>query len=351
MHRRRTSVTAVIGAALVVAFTATAAVPVTASRDSRAGRQAAARVANDRSGLPWASGVHIPWGVPADYEAFGAWRGAPPDIALLYGARETWDQIVKPTWLPNWNKTAFTLVISTGMLPADGGTLAECADGDFDARWRRYGREIADAGVASRTIIRLGWEFNGLWVPWAAKNPAHYAQCWRRIHRSVEIAAPQVRWDWCVNRSKSSVGIDPRLAYPGDKYVDIVGIDSFDGYPPATTEAGWTTQHSGEYGLEFWAGFAREHRKGLSVPEWAIYPGTSWAGAGGGDNPDYIARMFGFFRQNADILAYETYFNEPDPYQGGALNRNLNPLSSQEYRGQIARMRWRDCEECARPLG
>ena len=349
MHRRGTWVTAAVGAALAVVLTATVAVPATAHRDSRARPQAGVKVPNDRSGLPWASGVFIPYAAPSQIEDFGNWRGAAPDVVLLYGARETWDQIVKPAWLKGWRDTAFTLVISTAMLPEDGGTLAECARGDFDARWRRYGREIEAAGVASRTIIRLGWEFNGLWVPWAATNPQHYAACWRRVHRSVEIAAPQVRWDWCVNRSMSSVGIDPRRAYPGDRFVDIVGVDSFDGYPPATTEEGWATQHSGEYGLEFWAEFARKHRKGFSVPEWAVYPGTSWAGAGGGDNPHYIARMFRFFRENADILAYETYFNEPDPYQGGALN--LNPLSAEEYRGQIARMLWRDCEECVRPLG
>ena len=349
MHRKGTSVTAAVGTLLVVALAAAVAVPATAAREPRARTQAAVRLPSDRSGLPWASGVFIPRGEPAQFEAFGTWRGAPPDVALLYGGRETWDQIVKPAWLKKWKNTPYTLVISTAMLPEDGGTLAECARGDFDARWRRYGRDIAAAGVASRTVIRLGWEFNGLWVRWAAKNPAHYAQCWRRVHRSVELAAPQVRWDWCVNRSMSSVGIDPRRAYPGNKYVDIVGIDSFDGFPPATTEEGWEQQHSGAYGLEFWAAFARARGKGFSVPEWAVYPGTSWEGAGGGDNPAYIARMFRFFRQNADILAYEVYFNEHDPYQGGALN--LNPLSAEEYRDQIARMLRRDCQECVRPMG
>lgn len=346
MYHRRTWVTAALAAVLMV-LPASVAVPANAAPD-RGARPAKLKLPHHRSGLPWASGVFIPRGEPAQFEQFGAWRGTPVDVALLYGGRETWDQIVKPAWLKNWQDAPFTLVVSTAMLPEDGGTLAECAAGEFDAKWRRYGRDIEESGVAERLILRLGWEFNGLWVPWAATNPDDYAACWRRVYDAVEYYAPAVRWDWCVNRSISSVGIDPRLAYPGDRYVDIVGIDSFDGYPPATTEAGWETQYRGAYGLRFWADFARERGKGFSVPEWAVYPGTSWEGAGGGDNPHYVARMMRFFRQNADILAYENYFNEHDAYQGGALNQN--PLSAVEYREQIARMLWSDCRECVRPF-
>ena len=350
MHRRRAWITRLAGTVTAIVLAGLTAVPAVPAAASQGEPARPAAVPSVRSKLPWASGVFIPQGTPADYEAFGAWRGAKPDVALLYNGRDTWDHIIKPAWLTTWRTAPHTLVISTAMIPDQGGaTLAACARGDYDDKWRTYGRAIQDAGVARRTIIRLGWEFNGLWVPWAATNPASYASCWRRVHRAVESQAPAVLWDWCVNRGLSSVGKDPRLAYPGDRYVDIVGIDSFDGYPPATTTDGWRAQHSSKYGLRFWASFARAHRKGFSVPEWAVYPGTSWEGAGGGDNPHYIARMMRFFRQNADILAYESYFNEGDAYQGGALN--LNPLAAEEYRAQVAATLAGACRGCVRPHG
>ena len=321
--------------------------------DRSAARNPAKLLPTRRSRLPWATGVFIPHDVPAAYENFGSWRGGAPDVAMTYTFRDSWDAIIRmPRVYERWHDLPphLTLVVSVGMIPDTGATLAECADGAYDAKWRAFGRGLADAHLADRTVIRLGWEFNGLWVPWAARRPKDYVACWRRVVRSAEIAAPGLLWDWCVNRGRSSVGIDPRQAYPGDRYVDIVGVDSFDGYPPATTRSGWREQVAGEFALQFWADFARSHRKGFSVPEWAVYSGKEWGPNGGGDNPAYIARMFAFFRRNADVLTYETYFNEPDEYQRGALE--LNPRSAGEYREQFTTTRRRHlCHRCAAPQG
>jgi hypothetical protein len=306
-----------------------------------------------RSRLPWASGVYVPTDIPQDYEDFGTWRGAAPDVALTYTYRGNWDEIIRmPRVYERWSDLPpnLTLVISVAMIPDTGATLVECARGAYDAKWRAFGRGLAAAGLADRTVIRLGWEFNGLWVPWAARKPKHYAACWRHIHRSAEIAAPELLWDWCVNRGISSVGIDPRKSYPGDRFVDIIGVDSFDGYPPATTDAGWKEQAESKFGLQFWADYARRHRKGFSVPEWAVYSGRDWGRNAGGDNRRYIARMFSFFRRNADVLTYETYFNESDPYAATAVE--VNPRAAKEYRRQFTLTQRRHlCQGCALPHG
>jgi hypothetical protein len=350
---------AVLGMALTVAAVASPtpepshAVTAQKPAKKKPAKSAAKLLPMERSGMPWASGVFFSHDVPSHNENFGTWRGAAPDVALTYTFVDTWDEIIRmPRIYQRWSDPPknLTLVISTGMIPETGATLAECAAGAYDAKWRAFGRGLADRNLASRTVIRLGWEFNGLWVPWAAKKPKEYAACWRRIVDSAEIAAPELLWDWCVNRGMSSVGIDPRQAYPGDRYVDIVGIDSFDGYPPATTEQGWRDQAESKYGLEFWADFARRHGKGFSVPEWAVYPGSAWSGNSGGDNPRYIERMFKFFRENADVLTYEIYFNEFDPYQAGALE--LNPKAALEYRRQLRHtLRRHACPTCPLPSG
>jgi hypothetical protein len=324
---RRNRVAFRIGAAV----TALLAVAVTAAV---APAPATAAKAKTRSGMPWLSGAFIPGDQPAWHEVFGLWRGAPTDIAVTYIPGETWDDIVAPAWLyGSWKDAPQTISIGTPLLPKTGATLAACAKGTYDANWRKFGSVIADVGVASKTILRLGWELNGNWQPWAATDPALFAACWRRVFKAVESEARAVRWDFNVNRGLSSANVDPREAYPGDAYVDIVGIDSFDGYPPATTEAGWKAQYAGTQGLKFWADFARQHRKKLSVPEWGVYPGPAWGANGGGDNAAYVAKMFEFFRSQADILAYESYFNEDAAYQAGALQ--LNPKAGAEYRKQL----------------
>ena len=299
------------------------------------------RVPAVRSGLLWPSGVFLPTGDLASHNAFGTWRGARTDVAVTYSGRASWADIDNPAWLYTaWKKAPQTLVISAAPYPdLPGMSLVACARGSYDKYWKRFGTGIARAGLAKRTIVRLAWEFNGNWNPWAAYKPADFVGCWRKIFTAAESTAPALRWDWTVNRSASGAVDDARLAWPGKRYVDIVGIDSYDGYPAVTSEAAWQVQYAGAYGLKFWADFARRKGRRLSVPEWGLYPGTGWAGHNGGDNRFYIAKMFGFFRQQGSRLAYEAYFNNDDPTQAGALK--LNPIGAAEYRRQIARSRVR----------
>jgi len=80
-------------------------------------------------------------------------------------------------------------------------------------------------------------EMNGNWDPWGgavgSNSPQKIIQAWRRIHDGF-AGAPNVRFAWVVNAS--SVPDTPENAieryYPGDEYVDYVGVDGFnDGDP------------------------------------------------------------------------------------------------------------------------
>lgn len=325
------AVSALVAAGLVAGPTATV---VTHAGTSAKPAAAPSSIAI-RSGLPWASGVFIPGDSTAAVSSFGAWRGARADVVVTWPARQSWDDITSPTWLyDRWKSSPQTLVLGVPPIPENAGaSMSACAKGAYDAQWRRFGANIHKAGIASKTIVRLGWEMNGNWYAWSARTPSQFAACWRRVHTAAESAAPALRWDWNVNRGPSPLGIDARRAYPGDRYVDIVGIDSYDGYPAVRSAAAWNNHLYGAYGLKFWANFARAHGKRISVPEWGVYPGTAWAGNNGGDNAYYVKQMFGFFRAHAKELAYESYFNETASYYAGALS--LNPKAAAEYRRQI----------------
>ncbi len=302
-----------------------------------AGTATADSTTTNRSGLAWASGVFIPGDSPAAAESFGSWRGAKTDVTVTWAARSNWNDVINSTWLyDRWKNAPQTLVLGLPPFPENvGATMGACASGQYNNQWRQFGATIKNAGISDRTIVRLGWEFNGNWYAWSAKNPAEFAACWRQVVSSAESNAPGLRWDWNTNRGPSQLGIDSRNAYPGDAYVDVVGVDSYDGWPGVKTEADWNEHLNGAYGLKFWADFARQHGKKLSIPEWGVYPGTAWAGHNGGDNPLYIKKMFGFFESQKDNLLYEAYFNEPAPYYAGALS--MNPNAAAEYRTQIGR--------------
>jgi len=287
------------------------------------------------SGLSWSSGVYTPGGTPAQYNAFGAWRGSKVDVAVMWTERQNWDQMINPSWVfRTWSGNATTKVLGIPPIPeGDGSTMAACAKGAYDKKWAQFGKNIKAAGMDDETIIRLGWEMNGNWYKWSASNPAQFKACWKHVVSSAEKAAPKLRWDWTVNRGAGQSVKDARKAYPGNKYVDIVGVDSYDMWPGATSAAAWNNQLNGAYGLKFWMKFAKAHGKKLSVPEWGVYPGTAQKGHNGGDNAFYIKKMNGFFKANAKNIAYEAYFNENASYYAGSIyGYGQNPKAAATYK-------------------
>jgi hypothetical protein len=292
-------------------------------------------ITDSASGLGWASGAYIPGSSPSKLAAFGSWRGTGVDVVVDWSARSSWDDIINPTWLYRaWKGTSITHVFGVAPVPEgdSSATMAGCAAGDYNDKWTQFGQNIKNAGLDSSTVIRLGWEFNGDWYKWQASNPSQFAACWRQIVGTVEQVAPKLLWDWNVNRGVSAGLADAAQAYPGDAYVDIVGIDSYDSYPGVTSESAWQTQYSGPMGLKHWVDFAKAHGKKTSIPEWGVYPGTAHAGHNGGDNPFYISKMKAFFESLGSQLVYESYFNDNGSYYAGSIfEPNQNPLAAAKY--------------------
>jgi beta-mannanase len=70
---------------------------------------------------------------------------------------------------------------------------------------------------------------NGNWYPWAASvngnTPASLIAAWRHVHDLFSAAgARNVEWVWCPNAGGPTPIAD---VYPGDAYVDIVGMDGY----------------------------------------------------------------------------------------------------------------------------
>ncbi len=286
----------------------------------------------NRSGLPWASGVYPQDGTPAGAAAFATWRGRPLDVVDAWSARATWAQIDDPAWLyQRWEGKPYTMAFGVPMLPENvpGVSLQACATGTYNAYWREFGTVISSYGLGS-SIIRLGWEFNGNWYVWQASDPAAWAHCWQQIVTSARSTAPKLQWDWDVNRGVSKGLANPVLAYPGNAYVSMIGIDSYDSWPSAATAAGWQVQLNGPQGLTYWLKFAKAHSKLLSVPEWgSMATGTN----AGGDDAKYVTDMRSFFAANASEIAFEANFQGTGSTTGGSYGPGTSiPKASAAYR-------------------
>ena len=95
----------------------------------------------------------------------------------------------------------------------------------------RYLTSLAEAlgSLRGPVFLRPFQEMNGSWFPYG-EDPAGFIAGWRHMHKLFRAAhATNVVWDWCPNASDQPAGAPHWTAYyPGDTYVDWVGVDGYD---------------------------------------------------------------------------------------------------------------------------
>lgn len=283
------------------------------------------------SRLAWVSGAHYTH-EPAGYDEFSTWRGRPVDVAHLYVDRNSWQGLVSPGWpVDMFMSFNGKLVLSEPLYPAMMGNNQDCANGAYDEQWKKLGSFLVDRGRGD-TIIRLGWGHNDDTHYWRSDpDPSAWIACFRRVVKAIRSTDRAVRIDWTFDpiASASPDARDPYAAYPGDEYVDIVGMDEFDHAPPTLDEASFRAKCESALGLCRLVAFARSHKKQLALGEWGV------AGCGddaGGDNPFFIRAMVQWFAQNADILAYEAYYDESTGKVCSTLLSDERPNAAAEYK-------------------
>lgn len=305
--------------------------------DAGGGRPAAAPTT-------WLSGAFLAPSIDLESAAaMGEWRGSPLDVIQVYPDYGTWRQMVDyPGPLEELAGFDGVLLYGLPLLPDDGsGSLAEVAEGRHDAVFASIADALGRTGHED-AVVRVGLEANGDWFPWGAtaESASTFRAAARRVMALMSERTPELRMAFDITCGRPLDGSDDRMAaltelYPGDDLTDVIGCDHYDTYyVAATSEEGWSQalRPTAAPGLSDVADFARSRGKQFAVPEW----GLSHQSQGAGDNPAFIGLMRQFFEANADVLAIEAYFDEPDGYIDSALWGNaegsINPQSAAEYR-------------------
>ena len=98
----------------------------------------------------------------------------------------------------------------------------------------RYIREWARAAKAfgKPVVVRLAHEMNGTWFPWALTNfdnsPGRFVEAWRHVVRQFRrIGARNVMFLWSPFQRCGTCSSAPfETFYPGNRYVDYVGVSA-----------------------------------------------------------------------------------------------------------------------------
>lgn len=137
--------------------------------------------------------------------------------------------------------------------------LAAIAAGEWDALVRARAAAAADFGRP--LLVRFAAEFNGAWSGVHGQQQEFIA-AWRHLVTAFR-RAPNVDWVWCPYALRpSSAADDWRTYWPGDRYVDWVGMD---GYNWGTSRAWSSWQSFAEIFGRLHADY--RHRKPLMICE------------------------------------------------------------------------------------
>lgn len=220
------------------------------------------------------------------------------------------------------------LIITQGMIPSDVSTnwLQAGAAGAYTGYARTLARNLVAAGLGD-SVIRLGHEANDSGSPWFIGTTAQSWRLWDAFWRRTVVAMRSVPgahflFDWCINAYWEPTPLADW--YPGNDFVNIIGIDAYDMGVQATADR-WSTIYGQPNGISDVLQFAAAHGKPVSFPEWGLWTPGAANGYGGGDDPAYINGLASVVADND--VAYQSYFYHLD----SAAELAADPLSLAAY--------------------
>jgi hypothetical protein len=246
-----------------------------------------------------------------------------PTVATIYlNGSNGWATMDGSGGSLNWFLTPFkgsgyTLSLGVPIIPDNSsgnamGTLAQGASGAFNSYYVTLAQSLV-AGGQSNAYLRLGWEFDGNWMPWQATTAsaeASFATYFQQIVTAMRsVPGEQFRFEWNPDAGAfTQSGYSVAAAYPGNAYVDVIGLDAYDQSwaTPQTPTNAWTS--TALPALVAAQQFASAHGKPLAFPEWGV--AIRGDGHGLGDDPYYVNQMVSWMENGSNDVAYESYFDD-----------------------------------------
>lgn len=259
----------------------------------------------------------------------------------------TWAQWVNP-WIAgpdgagfrDWvaaDPTGHQLIDTQNLIPddqaADPDWTGACAAGDYNDYAAEFASNMVAAGFGY-SIIRLGHEMNGDWETDSLGDTTElrhqWAECFaQEVTAMRAVPGTHFLFDWSINAGYRNIPLAEY--YPGNAYVDIVGISFYDqsGYPlpPVGSPYRWQVLAGEPMGLNVVYAFAAAHDKPLGFGEWGTVTTQ-------GDDANYVTRM-GEFIAGHDV-AYDAWFDANDLHIYPLLP-SLDPRSVAAYISSVVK--------------
>ena len=184
------------------------------------------------------------------------------------------------TWQPssdwNWDRPS-------------GTVTSQIASGVYDTYIRQEAIRCKNADYP--IIIRFGHEMNGDWAGWGV-NPTTFKQAWIKVVSIFhEENVNNVKFFWCANYADTGGRVFQDY-YPGDEYVDYVGIDIY-----ANSDWNWWWDPEVQIGNQFGNVYDTYPNKPFIIGEWGCTGIISDA-----QNVEFVNGMFDAIEKRSRIV-------------------------------------------------
>ncbi|WP_256685312.1 glycoside hydrolase family 26 protein [Halococcus qingdaonensis] len=207
-------------------------------------------------------------GLVANLDSYSSWLGQKPAVALVFvdafGPTSAKRGFVEGALTNVWKAGHVPLISWQPFEPQKNQTSEtierEIANGEYDDQideWASlldsWAHPRGDNTRGRRFYFRPAHEMNGNWFPWSALDatrveataapetddgdgedptagiPEDYVGMWRQLYKrfsETKLDESNIQWIWSPNADEIG-GIRAERYYPGDDYVDWVGLDGF----------------------------------------------------------------------------------------------------------------------------
>jgi mannan endo-1,4-beta-mannosidase len=221
--RKLAAITAAgIAAAIIVAF------GLYSAGHPEAGHPDKGTPSPGRHGLPTGPGPYIGLYAPdsdAQVQTFATVTGVKPRVLVYYSG---WPQPFRVGFAKN--AAAEGAVPLVQMNPTKI-SIAAIAAGQYDSYLSTYAAAVRAYGRP--VILSFGHEMNGYWYSWGNRHtlPMTFVTAWQHIVTVFRKSGTRnVTWLWTVNNVHKQGALsvpNPSPWWPGNSYVDWVGIDGY----------------------------------------------------------------------------------------------------------------------------
>lgn len=260
---------------------------------------------------------------PANLAAFESQVGVNADNVLMYLNDWNWESYESSIpWATQLWKDDPTPRIWGVPLTVTGTPLEEVATGAHNDTFLRAAQAIAATSPPSadgNIYVRVGWEFNGEWMPWAAEGHEQaFIDSFRQLVDTFRSVAPNFKFVWDVVNAERPM--DPAKAYPGDDYVDVVGLDAYwnkqwDDTDPH--QAFLDKVNNPVNGLQWQQDFAAAHGKPTAISEWGVQDD---------DAGPFVQDMANWLQQHN--MVYDVYWQTNLADFNGELQQHPNTMAA-----------------------